>query len=76
MAKIKEQNIENEREKALDEALARIQKQFGQGAIMKLGDASSHMNIETISTGSLTLDLATGAGPRDPEPDCPSGRPY
>lgn len=58
----KTQNIDNEREKALDEALARIQKQFGQGAIMKLGDASSHMNVETISTGSLTLDLATGVG--------------
>ncbi|MCI7678975.1 MAG: DNA recombination/repair protein RecA, partial [Clostridiales bacterium] len=41
------------REKALNDALSRIQKQFGQGAVMKLGDASAHMNIETISTGSL-----------------------
>ncbi|MGN1383102.1 MAG: recombinase RecA [Eubacterium sp.] len=49
------------REKALDEALKKIQKQFGQGAIMKMGDAAS-MNIETISTGSISLDLATGVG--------------
>ncbi|OLR54890.1 recombinase RecA [Hornefia porci] len=50
------------REKALNDALSRIQKQFGQGAVMKLGDASAHMNIETISTGSLSLDMATGVG--------------
>ena len=50
------------REKALNDALSRIQKQFGQGAVMKLGDASDHMNIETISTGSLSLDMATGVG--------------
>lgn len=49
------------REKALDEALKKIQKQFGQGAIMKMGDAAE-MNIETISTGSISLDLATGVG--------------
>lgn len=50
------------REKALNDALSRIQKQFGQGAVMKLGDASAHMNIETSSTGSLSLDMATGVG--------------
>ncbi len=50
------------REKALDEAMAQIQKQFGKGSIMKLGDASAQMNIDTISTGSVSLDLATGVG--------------
>ncbi|MDD4376692.1 MAG: recombinase RecA [Eubacteriales bacterium] len=52
----------NEKDKALEAALSQIQKQFGHGAIMKLGDANAHMNIETISTGSISLDLATGVG--------------
>lgn len=52
----------NEKDKALDAALAQIQKQFGQGAIMKLGDENAHMNIEAISTGSISLDIATGIG--------------
>lgn len=51
-----------ERDKALDAALAQIQKQFGKGAVMKLGDDSARMNIEAISTGSMSLDLATGIG--------------
>ncbi len=51
-----------ERDKALNEALAQIQKQFGKGAVMKLGDDSARMNIEAISTGSMSLDLATGIG--------------
>ncbi|MDD5922753.1 MAG: recombinase RecA [Eubacteriales bacterium] len=49
------------REAALEAALANIEKQFGQGAIMKMSDAGN-MNIETISTGSIGLDLATGVG--------------
>ncbi len=52
----------NEKDKALEAALSQIQKQFGHGAIMMLGDANAHMNIETISTGSISLDLATGVG--------------
>ncbi|MGN0658746.1 MAG: recombinase RecA [Emergencia sp.] len=52
----------DERDKALEAAMSQIQKQFGKGAIMKLGDASAQMNIETISTGSISLDLATGVG--------------
>ena len=52
----------DERDKALDAAMAQIQKQFGKGAIMKLGDDNAQMNIETISTGSISLDLATGVG--------------
>ena len=51
-----------EREKALASAMAQIQKQFGKGAVMKLGDDSARLNIEAISTGSMSLDLATGIG--------------
>lgn len=48
--------------KALEAALGQIEKQFGKGAIMKLGDKSANMNIETVPTGSLSLDLALGLG--------------
>ena len=51
-----------EKDKALEAAMAQIQKQFGKGAIMKLGDAGAQMNVEAISTGSISLDLATGIG--------------
>lgn len=63
-SKISSGRIDNidAREKALDEAMAQIQRQFGKGSIMKLGDASAQMNIDTISTGSVSLDLATGVG--------------
>jgi recombination protein RecA len=50
-----------EKKKALEMALAQIEKQFGKGSVMKLGD-NSRMNIETISTGSVGLDLALGIG--------------
>ena len=52
----------DDREKALEAALAQIQKQFGKGAVMKLGDDDAKLNIEAISTGSMSLDLATGIG--------------
>ncbi len=48
--------------KALDAALAQIEKQFGKGSVMKLGDTAAHMNIETVPTGSLSLDIALGLG--------------
>ncbi|MCD8022678.1 MAG: recombinase RecA, partial [Lachnospiraceae bacterium] len=48
--------------KALDAALTQIEKQFGKGAVMKLGDTGNHMNIETTPTGSLSLDIALGLG--------------
>lgn len=48
--------------KALDAALGQIEKQFGKGAVMKLGDSSARMNVETIPTGSLSLDIALGLG--------------
>ena len=48
--------------KALDAAISQIAKQYGKGSIMKLGDNSAHMNVETIPTGSLSLDIALGLG--------------
>ena len=51
-----------EKLKALDAALVQIEKQYGKGAVMKLGDPMSQMNVETIPTGSLSLDIALGLG--------------
>ena len=51
-----------EKDKALEAALMQIKKQYGAGAVMKLGDDSMLSNIEAISTGSLSLDIATGIG--------------
>ena len=51
-----------EKQKALDAALAQIEKQYGKGSVMKLGDKSAHMNIEVVPTGSLSLDIALGLG--------------
>lgn len=47
---------------ALDAAIANIEKQFGKGSIMKLGESQADMNVETIPTGSLSLDIALGLG--------------
>ena len=51
-----------EKLKALDAALAQIERQYGKGSVMKLGDSGNGMNVETIPTGSLSLDLALGLG--------------
>lgn len=48
--------------RALESALAQIEKQYGKGSVMKLGDTAAHMNIETIPTGSISLDIALGLG--------------
>lgn len=48
--------------KALDAAISQIEKQHGKGAIMKLGDSGNKMNVESLPTGSLSLDLALGIG--------------
>ena len=53
---------EETKAKALDAALSQIEKQFGKGSIMKLGDRSSAMQVETYPTGALSLDIALGAG--------------
>ncbi len=52
----------SEKLRALDAAIAQIEKQYGKGTVMKLGDPAAQMNIETIPTGSLSLDLALGLG--------------
>ena len=51
-----------EKLKALESALAQIEKQFGKGTVMKLGENNAHMNIETVPTGALSLDIALGLG--------------
>ena len=51
-----------ERDRAIDVAMSQIERQFGKGSIMKLGDAASRLAIETIPTGAIELDLALGAG--------------
>ncbi len=53
--------MDKNKEKALGDALSQIERQFGKGSIMKLGDNNS-MDVETVSTGSLALDVALGAG--------------
>lgn len=54
--------VNEDKLKALDAALANIEKQFGKGTVMKLGDSAANMNVEAIPTGSLSLDLALGIG--------------
>ncbi|MCI8542600.1 MAG: recombinase RecA [Lachnospiraceae bacterium] len=51
-----------EKLKALDAAIGQIEKQYGKGAVMKLGDPNRQMNVETVPTGSLSLDIALGLG--------------
>ncbi len=53
---------EEERKKALETALKQIEKEFGTGSIMKLGDMGAKMNLDVIPTGSLALDIAVGIG--------------
>lgn len=48
--------------RALESALAQIEKQYGKGSVMKLGDTNANMNIETVPTGSISLDIALGLG--------------
>ena len=52
----------DEKLKALDAAISQIEKQYGKGAVMKLGDPAAQMSVETIPTGSLSLDIALGLG--------------
>ena len=54
--------MDNDRNKALAAALSQIERQFGKGSVMKLGDASAVRDVEVYSTGSLTLDAALGVG--------------
>ena len=54
-------NDENKK-KALDAAIAKLEKDFGKGAVMKLGDPAAQVHVKTVPTGSLSLDLALGVG--------------
>jgi recombination protein RecA len=54
--------MDDNRKKALSAALSQIEKQFGKGSVMRMGDGSVVRNVETISSGSLTLDIALGIG--------------
>jgi recombination protein RecA len=54
--------MEENRKKALAAALGQIEKQFGKGSVMRLGDAAASFDVETVSTGSLGLDIALGIG--------------
>ena len=54
--------MSTDREKALDLAISQIEKQFGRGAIMRLGEAQGRMAVEAIPTGSISLDMALGIG--------------
>ena len=54
--------VKEDKLKALDAAIAQIEKQYGKGSVMKLGDNSANMNVETVPTGSLSLDIALGLG--------------
>ncbi|MBU0669538.1 MAG: DNA recombination/repair protein RecA, partial [Alphaproteobacteria bacterium] len=58
---VKDKEVDLDRQKALDAALAQIDRAFGKGSAMKLGQKET-MNIESISTGSLGLDIALGVG--------------
>lgn len=57
-----ETTISSEKQKALEAALSRIERAYGKGAIMKLGEASAKLHVESIPTGALTLDIALGIG--------------
>ena len=57
----KEIKIDENKRKALEAAMAQIEKQYGKGSIMKLGD-NAHLNVEAVPSGSLGLDLALGVG--------------
>src|SRR5690242_5236796 len=54
--------MQENKQKALGAALSQIEKQFGKGSVMRLGDATTTHDIEAISTGSLALDIALGIG--------------
>jgi len=58
----KEKTAKDDKLKALDAAILQIEKQYGAGSIMRLGDPTNSMNIETVPTGSISLDLALGLG--------------
>src|SRR5512138_2922543 len=59
---MKERERMSEKEKALELAIAGVEKAFGKGSIMRLGEASARLQVEAIPTGAIALDLALGVG--------------
>lgn len=55
-------NVNDDKKKALDAAIAKLEKDFGKGTVMKLGDPAAQVQVETVPTGALSLDLALGMG--------------
>ena len=55
-------NVNDDKKKALDAAIAKLEKDFGKGTVMKLGDPAAQVQVETVPTGALSLDLALGTG--------------
>ena len=62
MNKIVDIKKQEDKKKALEAAISKLEKDFGKGTVMKLGDASANVSVETIPTGSLSLDIALGLG--------------
>ncbi|MBQ2455720.1 MAG: DNA recombination/repair protein RecA, partial [Firmicutes bacterium] len=62
MAATNSNNTKSEKDKALEAALLQIDRKFGKGSIMTLGDDNARLDIDAISTGSVSLDLACGIG--------------
>ena len=58
----KKDTLINDKEKALEAALKQIERDYGEGAVMKLGDSAAKLNVEAVPTGSLSLDIALGVG--------------
>ena len=58
----KSQDKDTKKKNLLDDTLKQIEKQFGKGSVMKLGDSGKNMNVQTVPTGSLSLDIALGLG--------------
>ncbi len=54
--------VSDDKKRALDAAISKLEKDFGKGAVMKLGDANAQVSVETVPTGSLSLDIALGLG--------------
>ena len=54
--------MDNNKKQALTAALSQIEKQFGKGAIMRMGDGSAQRDVEVVSSGSLAIDVALGIG--------------
>lgn len=62
MAQVMDSKAQTQKSKALELAVAQIERQFGKGAIMRLGESSAHLEIPAIPTGSISLDFALGIG--------------